>query len=165
MSNEKLTIIRLVIRLTKKILLYKKVTYFLEPYTCSKNKIKFELELLKYATKDGLKYTTGLDISKLDNKFDLADLKSNIENLDFEKLETTPVDLSKLSNAVKTDVAKKTLYDKLVKKVNTTHTINISDLVKKADFDTKMEELKKNPSRDKYITANNFSKFSGALYA
>ena len=143
MSNEKVTIIRLVIKLTKKILLYKKVTYFLEPYTCSKNKIKFELELLKYATKDGLKYTTGLDISKLDNKFDLADLKSNIENLDFEKLETTPVDLSKLSNAVKTDVPKKTVYDKLVKNVNTTHTINISDLVKKADFDTKIEGIEK----------------------
>ena len=101
----------------------------------------------------------------MDNKFDLADLKSNIENLDFEKLETTPVDLSKLSNAVKTDVAKKTVYDKLVKNVNTTHTINISDLVKKADFDTKIEGIEKKTSRDKYIFANNFNIFSGALYA
>ena len=99
--------------------------------------------MLKYATKDGSKYTTGLDISKLDDKFDLADLKSNIENLDFEKLETTPVDLSKLSNAVKTDVAKKAVYDKLVKNVNATHTIDISDLVKKADFDKKIEEIEK----------------------
>ena len=121
--------------------------------------------MLKYATKDGSKYTTGLDISKLDDKFDLADLKSNIENLDFEKLETTPVDLSKLSNAVKTDVAKKAVYDKLVKNVNATHTIDIRDLVKKADFDKKIEEIEKKNSRDKYTTANNFNKFSDALCA
>ena len=35
-----------------------------------------------------------------------------------EKLKTVPDDLSKLSNVVDNEVAKKTLYDKLVAKVN-----------------------------------------------
>ena len=34
------------------------------------------------------------------------------------KLKTVPVDLSKLSNVVKNEVVKKTVYDKLVTKVN-----------------------------------------------
>ena len=34
-----------------------------------------------------------------------------IDTLDVEKLETTPVDFSKLSNIAKTDVVKKTQYD------------------------------------------------------
>ena len=51
-------------------------------------------------------------------KSDLASLKSEIDKLDIRKLETTPADLSKLSNVVKTEAIKKTVYDELVKKVN-----------------------------------------------
>ena len=38
-------------------------------------------------------------------------MKNKVDNLDIGKLETTPVDLSKLSNAVKNDVARKTEYN------------------------------------------------------
>ena len=51
-------------------------------------------------------------------KSDLASLKSEIDKLDIRKLETTPADLSKLSNVVKNEAIKKTVYDELVKKVN-----------------------------------------------
>ena len=40
-----------------------------------------------------------------------------VDKLDVEKLETAPVDLSKLSNIAKTNVIKKTEYDELVKKL------------------------------------------------
>ena len=59
---------------------------------------------------------------------DLASLKSKIDKLDIGKLETTPVDLSKLSDELKNDVAEKTVYDKLVKKVNAIQTIDTSNL-------------------------------------
>ena len=36
---------------------------------------------------------------------------------------------------------KRLVYDKLVKKVNVIQTINTSDLVKKADYDTKIEDI------------------------
>ena len=49
-----------------------------------------------------------------------------------------PVDLSKLSDAVKNDVVKKTKYDKLVAQVNNTDT---SDFVLKTKYDADKSEL------------------------
>ena len=40
-------------------------------------------------------------------KYGLGNLKSNIDRLDIDKLQTTPVDLSKLKN----DAIKKDVYD------------------------------------------------------
>ena len=51
-----------------------------------------------------------------------------------------PVDLSKLSDAVKNDAVKKTVYGKLVAKVNN---INTSDFVLKNKYDTNKSELEK----------------------
>ena len=51
----------------------------------------------------------GIDTSKFAEKFDLAGLKSEIDKLDIEKLETTSVDSSKLSGVVKEEVAEKTI--------------------------------------------------------
>ena len=51
------------------------------------------------------------------------------DKIDIVKLETTPVDLSKLSNVVKNDVAKKTEYYELVKNVNNINTTDTSNLV------------------------------------
>ena len=41
-----------------------------------------------------------------------------MDKIDVEKLKTVPDDLSKLSNVVDNDVFIKTVYDKLVEKVN-----------------------------------------------
>ena len=60
---------------------------------------------------------------------DLSSLKSKLDKLNIDKLETTPVDLSKLSNVVKTDVVKKAEYDELVKNVNAIQTLYTRDLV------------------------------------
>ena len=49
-----------------------------------------------------------------------------------------PADLSKLSNAVKNDVVKTTVYDKLVTKVNN---IDTSDFMLKTNYNTKITEL------------------------
>ena len=48
----------------------------------------------------------------------MANLKSEVDKLDVDKLATVSVDLSKLSNVVKNEVVKKTEYNKLVTKVN-----------------------------------------------
>ena len=78
--------------------------------------MKVELDLSNYATKADLKNATGVDTFEFAKKVDLASLKSEIDKLDIGKLETTSVDLSKLSDAVKNEVVKKTVYDELVKK-------------------------------------------------
>ena len=65
-------------------------------------------------------------------------IKDNIDKLDIDKLVPVPTDLSKLSNVVKNDVVKKTVYNKLVTKVNNIDTI---DLVLKTKYDTDKLEL------------------------
>ena len=69
-----------------------------------------------YATKAELKNATRIDTSRLAAKLDLASLE--VYKIDFDKLKTVPVDLSKLSNEVINEVVKKTVYDKLVAKAN-----------------------------------------------
>ena len=64
----------------------------------------------------------------------MANLKSNFDKLDFDKLETTPVDLSKVSNIVK-----KSTFDELVNKLNDIQTIDISDFIKKAGYEKKLK--------------------------
>ena len=70
-----------------------------------------------YAPEPDLKSPTGTDISKFAKKADLASLKSDVDELDTDKLKTIPLHLSKLSNVVENDVVGKTVYDKLVSKV------------------------------------------------
>ena len=50
---------------------------------------------------------------------DISSLKLNIDKADIGKLQATPIDLSKLSNAVKNYSVKKIVHDQVVKKVNT----------------------------------------------
>ena len=130
MSNGKVMIIHLTVGLIKKISLYK-VSYFLESYSHNKSKIRVELDLSSYATKSDLQKVTSVNTSKFTKKVDLANLKSDVNDLVIDNLKTVPVDLSKLSNLVKNDVFKRTLNDELVKNVIVIQTIDTSDLVKK----------------------------------
>ena len=67
-----------------------------------------------YAKNLRLKNDTGIDTSKLAAKSDIASLKTEVDRIDIDKLKTVSIDLSKLSNLVKNEVDKKTVYDKLV---------------------------------------------------
>ena len=99
--------------------------HFSNPKPLATN-VKVELDLSHYATKSNLKIAPGADTSQFAKKDDLANLKSDIDNLDIDKLETVSIDLSKLS-----DVVQKTVYDELVKNVNAIKTVFTNDLVKK----------------------------------
>ena len=73
----------------------------------------------------------------------LSNLKSKEDNLDVDKLIPVPVDLSKISDAVKNDLFKTTEFDELVKKVNAIQTTGISNLFKKTDCNTNIHEIEK----------------------
>ena len=60
-----------------------------------------------YATKADLKKLTHVDNSSFALKTNLANLKTEVHKLDIDKLAPVPVDLSKVSDAVKKDVVKK----------------------------------------------------------
>ena len=90
--------------------------------------MKVELDLSNYATKTDLKNATGIDTSSFAKKIGLANLKSDVDELDIDKpknilinlntlkskvdeldvdeLAPVPVGLSKISHEVKNDVVK-----------------------------------------------------------
>ena len=63
-----------------------------------------------YATKTDIKNISHIDTSSFALKSNLASLKTEVDKLDIDKLVPAPVDLSKLSELVKNDVAKKLLW-------------------------------------------------------
>ena len=112
--------------------------YFPKPYEPFGGDINVTDDLSNYATKDDTENINHVDTSSFALKTNLANLKSEVDKLDIDKLATVPVHLSKLSNVVKNNVVKKTVYDKLTAKVNN---INTSGLVKNTDYNTKITEI------------------------
>ena len=98
--------------------------------------IRVKIDLSNYATKTDIKNTSLVDTSRFALKANLAKLKTEFDQLDIDKLVTILVDLSKLSDVVKNDVIKKTVYNKLVAKV---HNIDTSDFALKTKYNTKLE--------------------------
>ena len=56
---------------------------------------------------------THVDVSSFALKSNLASLITEVDKLDIDKLAPISTDFAKLSNVVKNDVVKKTVYDKL----------------------------------------------------
>ena len=83
---------------------------------------------------------TDVDTSNFALKTNLASLKTRVYKLDIDKLAPVPADLSKLSDVVKNDVVKKTVYDKLAAKVNN---VDTSDFVLKTKYQTDKTELER----------------------
>ena len=123
MSNGKVMIIHLIVKSIKRTF-YKMSPYFSKPHRSFRN-INGKVDFSNYATTSDLKNATGIDTSNFALKSNLASLKSEVDKLDIDKLIPVPVDLSQLSDVVKNDVVKKTVYDKLVAKV-----INIDTNIK-----------------------------------
>ena len=114
--------------------------YLPKPYEPFAGDINVKVDLSNYATKTDIKNISQIDTSGFALKSNLAGLKTEIDKLDIDKLVLVPFDLSKLSNVVKNDVVKKTIYDKLVAKVNS---IDTSAFVLKTKYDTDKTELEK----------------------
>ena len=88
-------------------------------------KVKVELDLCNYATKADLKNATGADGSDFSSNTDLANLKSDVDELDTDKLKNVPTNLSKL----KSKEENKLDIDKLVPVL--VDLTKLSDVVKK----------------------------------
>ena len=126
--------------------------YLPKPYEPFGGDINVKVDLSNYATKADINFAF---------KTNVANLKSEVDKVDIDKLVPVPVDLSKLSDVVKYDVIKKSEYDKLVTKVNNIDTSRFvlktkydrdksklenkvpdtSSLVKKTDYNAKITEI------------------------
>ena len=101
--------------------------------------VKVELDLSNYAAKADFKNATGVDTPDFAKKTDLANLKSDVDKLDIDKLKNVPsglnsliikvdkldvdklvpvpVDLSKLSDVVKNNVVKTDVYNAKIRNI------------------------------------------------
>ena len=105
--------------------------YFPKPFNSHFNDlVKVKIDLSNYANKADIKNISHVDTSCFALKINLANLKSEVDKLDIDKLKPVPTDLSKLSNVVKNDVIKKADYNKLVTKVDNIDTSGIAKKVK-----------------------------------
>ena len=123
-----------------KMILYKMSQYFPKPYELFSGNINVTVHLFNYATKDDIKNITHVDTSSFALKTNLANLKTEVDKLDIDKLVPVLVNLSKLSNVVKNDVIKKAEYNRLINKVNN---IDTSRFILKAKYDADKLELEK----------------------
>ena len=105
--------------------------YFHKPFRSFGGNINVKVDLPSYATRTDFNNVTHVDTSSFPLKTKLTKSKTEVDKLDIGKLEPVPVDLSKLSDLVKSDLVKKTVFDRLVAKVNN---IDTSDFVLKTNY-------------------------------
>ena len=111
---------------------------YFPPYNNSSENIKVELDLSNYAPKKDIKDITHVDTCSYVLKTNLANLKTEVDKIDIDKLKTVPNDLAKLSNVVKNDVVKKTAYNTLKTKIDV---IDTSGFVTRTKFTTDTNAL------------------------
>ena len=109
MSNGKDTTAHLIVVLIKWPHI-KMSQYFPNPFRSFGGDINIKVDLSNYARKTDLKNVTYIDTSTFALKTNLASPKTEVDKLDIDKLQPVPVDLSKLSDAVKNDVVKKPVW-------------------------------------------------------
>ena len=80
--------------------------YFSKPSEPFGGDINVKVDHSNYATKEDIKNISHVDTSSFALKTNLANLKTEVDKLGFDKLVPVPIDLSKLSDVVKNDVKK-----------------------------------------------------------
>ena len=79
------------------------IQYFPKPYEPFGGDINVNVDLSNYATKTDLKNVAHGDTSSFKLKTNLANLKTELDKSDIDKLVPVPTDLGKLSNVIKNE--------------------------------------------------------------
>ena len=83
--------------------------YFPRPYEAFSGEINVKVDLFNYATKVDIKSISYVDTSNFALKTNLANLKTEVDKLETDKLVPGPVDLSKQSDVVKMVLLKRVI--------------------------------------------------------
>ena len=114
--------------------------YFPKSYEPFGGDINVRVDLPHYAPKTDIKNVSHVETSRFALQWNVANLKTVVNKLDVDKLVPVLVDLNKLKDVVKNEVVKKTVYDKLVAKLNS---IDTSAFVLKTKYDTDKKSARK----------------------
>ena len=130
--------------------------YFPKPFNSHfGDSIKVKIDLSNYATKTDIKNILHVDTSRFALKTNFASLKAEVDKLGIDELIPVAVDFSKLSDLVKNDVVKKSVYNKLVAKVDN---VDTSDFVLKTKYNTDKTELEsKIPDTSGLVKKTNYN--------
>ena len=109
-------IILLIAGLIKKTL-YKMSQYFPTSYEPFGGNINVKVDLSNYATKDDIKNITDVNTSSFALKTNVANLKTKVDKLNFDKLVPVPTDLSKLSDIVNLSKLSDIVNNDVIKKM------------------------------------------------
>ena len=109
--------------------------YFPKPYEAFSGDINVQVDYSNYATRANIKNISRVDTSNFALKTNLANLKTEVDKLDIDKLVPVPVDLSTLSGVVKNDIVKKTDYNSKITEIEG-KIPNISNLATKSTLTT-----------------------------
>ena len=109
--------------------------YFPKPYEPFRGDINVKVDLSNYATKADIKNISHIDTSSFALKTNLANLKTEVDKLDIDKLVPVPVDSSKLSDVLKNDVVKKTDYNAKITDIEN-KIPDVTNLAKKTELIT-----------------------------
>ena len=105
MSNGKVMTVHLIVGMVKKTSIefhrmqfhcIRMSQYFSKLYEPFDGDINVKVDLSNYATKTDIKIFSHIDTSSFALKSNLASLKTEVDNLDIDKLVPVPVDLSKI---------------------------------------------------------------------
>ena len=127
--------------------------YFPKPYEPFGGDINVKVDLSNYAAKADIKNISHVDTSSFALKTNLANLKTEVDKLDIDKLVPVPVDLSKLSDVVKNDVVKKTDYNAKITEIEN-KIPDISNLASKTALNTVENEI---PDTSGYIKKTDYN--------
>ena len=134
--------------------------YFPKPFGSFGGNINVKVDLSNYATKTDLKSVTHVDVSSFALKTNLANLKTEVDKLDIDKLAPVPFDLSKLSDVVKSYFVRNSAYNAKITEIENKipdisnlapkiGLINVEDkipvasgLVKRTDYNTEVTKIK-----------------------
>ena len=137
------------------------VIHFPKSFRSFGRNINVKVDLSNYATKTDIKNISDVDTSSFALKTNLANLKTELDKLDIEKLLPLPTDLSKLSNIIKNNVVKKTVYDELVAKVDD---IDTNNFVLKTKYDTdKLKLENKIPNVTDFVKKGKLTKLKNKI--
>ena len=109
--------------------------YFPKPYEAFGGDINVKVDFSNYATKADIKNISHVDTSSFALKTNLANLKTEVDKLDIDKLVPVPVDLSKLSDVLKNYVIKKTDYNARITEIEN-QIPDVSNLATKTELNT-----------------------------
>ena len=114
--------------------------YFPKPYEAFSGDINVKVDLSNYETKADIKNISHIDTSSFALKTNLANLKTEVDKLDIDKLKPLPDDVSKLSNVVTNEVVKKTDYNTKITEIEN-KIPDTSNLATKAALTTVKNEI------------------------